>query len=112
MTSSQRSRPKYADRSARIKLGKKTRKVRLNTMNANIRARCAVRRIPKDHLGAPPENFTPELIETWNELIHCAPREMLVRANRELAEATCRLMVKLRAGTIRDREGSILLSCL
>ncbi len=110
MMSSRRWRPKYADRSARIKSRKKTRKDNLNAMNANTRARCAYR--GAQQLGAAPESFTPELIEIWHELLSCAPRDVLVHANRELIEATCRLIPNLRGGTIRARERAILLSCL
>jgi len=81
-------------------------------MHANTKARCADRRARPQKLGAPPESFTPELIEIWHEFLSFAPRDVLTRANRSLAEAACRLMLKLRAGTLRGREGALLLSCL
>jgi hypothetical protein len=67
---------------------------------------------PTGVLGPAPKQFDKGLKAIWQEFAKQVPAGVLTIADRGVFELTCRLIVKMRAGTISTGEGSQLISCL
>jgi len=68
--------------------------------------------VPSGPIGNPPKDFSPALKSIWKELKSQSPPGVLTNSERLILEVLCRLVDKLRQGTISTGETSQLLNCL
>ncbi len=67
---------------------------------------------PAEQLGNPPRYFTKEQRAIWKEIAGQVAPDVLFSSDRITLELICRLVEKLRAGTIRAMEQNLLLASL
>jgi phage terminase small subunit len=67
---------------------------------------------PTEPLGKPPRHFTKDQRAIWKEISGQVAPDVLFASDRITLELICRLVEKLRAGTIKGMEQHLLLSSL
>ena len=98
-------------------LPKRTEILRLNGTlkhNPGLYAGRANEPKPNAPLGLAPKELDPELVPFWNEIraqLACMPG-VAMYTDRYLVERLCRLVFKLRKGTLTVNEGGQMINCL
>jgi len=67
---------------------------------------------PSGPIGNPPSHFSPELRSIWKEFKSQALPNAMGNSERLILEVMCRLVLRLRQGTISTGETSQLINCL
>jgi phage terminase small subunit len=67
---------------------------------------------PMEPLGTPPDHLNTIQKAIWHEIADLCPPDVLFGSDRIVLEMVCRLIEKLRAGTIKALEQNLLLTSL
>lgn len=67
---------------------------------------------PTEPLGAPPDHLSDQQKAIWHEVANQCPPGVLYSSDRIVMELICRLVEKLRSGSIKAMEQSLLLTSL